>query len=85
MILLTKPLGTQVAVHAYSLLSKRKTGKQTEDSEAKLAALAELGITERHIEEAYHLAVASMMHLNRNAAMCLQKYREAIGAVNSKS
>eukprot|EP00211_Chloroparvula_japonica_P014714 CAMPEP_0119123010 /NCGR_PEP_ID=MMETSP1310-20130426/3082_1 /TAXON_ID=464262 /ORGANISM="Genus nov. species nov., Strain RCC2339" /LENGTH=252 /DNA_ID=CAMNT_0007112747 /DNA_START=413 /DNA_END=1171 /DNA_ORIENTATION=+ len=62
-LVLTKPLGTQVAVNVREWLAD-------EPSKAKLEGL----LTEAEAIEAFHKAVTSMARLNRTAARLMQKH-----------
>jgi selenide,water dikinase len=62
-IVLTKPLGTQVAVLMYSWLSKEEKWNKVKDIISKQDAL-----------DAYQAAMDSMSRLNRTAAKLMHKY-----------
>jgi selenide, water dikinase len=67
-LVLTKPLGTQIAVNAKQWL---KTGnKQKYDDR-----VTSQGITDNDVLRAYHYAVRSMIRLNYNAALLMHKYQ----------
>jgi selenide,water dikinase len=64
-LILTKPLGTQVAVN----LNEWLYGKTERwEKSSKL-------VTEEEAKEAYYLAMESMAHLNRNTAKLMKKYK----------
>lgn len=62
-IVLTKPLGTQIAVNA-------QQWRREPDNWAKIADL----VSEEQVEEAYLKAAESMGRLNRNGALLMHKY-----------
>jgi len=64
-IVLTKPLGTQVSVNLKEWKSK-KNDKYTKSKDF---------VTDSEIEEIYKLSIQSMGKLNRNAATLVQKYK----------
>jgi len=66
LLILTKPLGTQVAVNINEWL-------QLEDKTNWNKCAAVISVEQAH--HAYGLAVASMVSLNRNAARLMHKYR----------
>ena len=70
-LLLTKPLGTQVAVNLKEW--KGQGGKLWEQSQRYLS--------EQEVDEGFFMAVESMSHLNKNAAKLMRKY-EAHGATD---
>jgi len=65
-LVLTKPIGIQIAVNAH----------QWRTLPAKAAGYAKIleHLTEENVEEAYHTAVRSMSRLNRNGARLMHKY-----------
>lgn len=65
-LVLTKPLGTQLAVNAHQWI---KT-----NNEEKVKLLKEGGVKEEDVTEAYHHAMLSMARLNRSAAKLMLKY-----------
>lgn len=69
-VVLTKPLGTQVAVNAHQWLGQRTACKQNE----MLAAAAEKAVGAAAIEAAYEKAAASMARLNRTGAAMMHKH-----------
>eukprot|EP00128_Syssomonas_multiformis_P000673 Colp12_sorted_trinity150504_noHs@11948 len=62
-LVLTKPLGTQVSVNAHQWL----------DNADRLAAIADV-ITTEEVVAAYEMSMASMAHLNRRAAGLMHKH-----------
>jgi selenide,water dikinase len=62
-LVLTKPLGTQVAVNVHQWLSTGNYWDAVKDS-----------ISEDEAERAYEIAMESMSRLNRNGARLMQKY-----------
>lgn len=62
-IVLTKPLGIQVAVNA----------SQWRYQEARWARIQDI-VTKDEVDRAYHVAMDSMARLNRNAARLMHKY-----------
>lgn len=67
-LVLTKPLGTQLATNAYIWL-------QSDPPSVQWQKLAAAKISTEHIQRAYTDAVASMGRLNRSAAELMHKYR----------
>jgi selenide,water dikinase len=63
-IVLTKPLGTQVAVNMYEWLSKPQKWETIKDT-----------ISEEEVFEAYTTAMKSMSRLNRTGAKLMHKYQ----------
>lgn len=68
LLILTKPLGTQVAVNAIEWLNK---------GDAKATQV----MTKERVIETYYMAMESMSHLNLNAATLMKKY-ECHGATD---
>jgi len=64
-IVLTKPLGTQVAVNAYQWLNLKDSTKWNKISDI---------ITKEETIRAYEVAMDSMSRLNKNAAKLMHKY-----------
>eukprot|EP01128_Nolandella_sp_AFSM9_P009530 TRINITY_DN6131_c0_g1_i1.p1 TRINITY_DN6131_c0_g1~~TRINITY_DN6131_c0_g1_i1.p1 ORF type:complete len:314 (+),score=77.60 TRINITY_DN6131_c0_g1_i1:302-1243(+) len=64
-LVLTKPLGTQIAVNLHEYLQLEDL-KQWSKCEGKL--------TKKEADEAYLLAVASMLRLNKTAAMLMHRH-----------
>jgi len=62
-IVLTKPLGTQIAVNAHQWLNQPKWWDKIKDV-----------ITEDQVIKAYEAAMCSMARLNRTGAQLMQKY-----------
>jgi len=62
-LVLTKPLGTQIAVNAYSWL----------DDPVRWARIKDV-VTEEEVRTAYSRALESMARLNRSAAILMHKY-----------
>lgn len=62
-IVLTKPLGTQIAVNAHLWLDNPEKWCKVKDV-----------VSREQVEVAYNAAMASMAHLNKNAAMLMHKY-----------
>lgn len=62
-LVLTKPLGTQIAVNAYSWL----------DDPVRWARIKDV-VTEEEVRKAYSRALESMARLNRSAAILMHKY-----------
>lgn len=69
-LVLTKPLGIQVAVNC----------KQWHSSNPAKWELASKFIDVETMTQAYHTAIKSMTHLNRNAAKMMQKYKQHVHA-----
>lgn len=65
LIILTKPLGTQVAVNAYQWLNLKDQTKWNKISDL---------ISKEETIRAYEVAMDSMSRLNRNAAILMHKY-----------
>lgn len=65
-IVLTKPLGTQVAVNVYQWLNLKDKSKWNKISDT---------ISEEEAIRSYEVAMNSMTRLNRNAAMLMHKYK----------
>lgn len=65
-LVLTKPLGTQVAVNLYQWY--------TENNEKWLKAQSSASLTSDHALNAYYLAMESMSHLNMNSAKLMMKH-----------
>jgi len=63
-IVLTKPLGTQIAVNAHQWLDSSERWKKIESV-----------VTADQVVKAYNDAMFSMARLNRNAAKLMQKYK----------
>eukprot|EP01135_Chromosphaera_perkinsii_P008269 Nk52_evm11s1224 gene=Nk52_evmTU11s1224 len=63
-LILTKPLGTQVCVNLYEWLDKNSPRWD----------MAKNIVNAEEAKHAYKMAIASMRHLNRNAALLMQKY-----------
>eukprot|EP00126_Sphaerothecum_destruens_P005393 Sdes_comp18739_c0_seq1m9098 len=63
-LVLTKPLGTQVAVNL----------QQWREEKSRSWDLVKSVFSERDVDAAFSVAVASMRHLNRNAAYLMRKY-----------
>lgn len=63
-IVLTKPLGTQIAVNAHQWIEEPKYWDRIKDV-----------VTPEQVVEAYNKAMFSMARLNRNAAKLMQKYK----------
>lgn len=72
-LVLTKPLGTQVAVNLYQWLhqSLRESETKSDKNWNKVKA----GITIEEVEKAYETAMTSMSRLNRTGAMLMHKYK----------
>ena len=64
-LILTKPLGTQIAVNAIEWMNKKN------DNYKKAL---EVGVSDNDIKEMFNVAVESMMRLNRKAASIMKKY-----------
>eukprot|EP00349_Pseudokeronopsis_sp_Brazil_P003139 CAMPEP_0202959202 /NCGR_PEP_ID=MMETSP1396-20130829/3455_1 /ASSEMBLY_ACC=CAM_ASM_000872 /TAXON_ID= /ORGANISM="Pseudokeronopsis sp., Strain Brazil" /LENGTH=170 /DNA_ID=CAMNT_0049677665 /DNA_START=335 /DNA_END=847 /DNA_ORIENTATION=- len=64
-IILTKPLGTQVAVNALQWMNEKS--KHWKKVEA-------LGLGEKQVKKSFNLSVESMAHLNRDMAAMMMKY-----------
>lgn len=62
-LVLTKPLGTQVAVNAYQWLEQPERWNRIK-----------LVVSEEDVRKAYHRAITSMARLNRVAARLMHKY-----------
>jgi len=62
-LILTKPLGTQVSVNAYQWLSQESNWNMIKDI-----------ITEEEVIRSYEVSMESMSRLNRNAARLMHKY-----------
>lgn len=71
-LVLTKPLGTQIAVNAH---------QWSEEQDGKWWTAIKDVITKDEVAEAYQKAACSMARLNRNAALLMHKY-EAHGATD---
>jgi len=69
-MVLTKPLGTQVAVN----VNEWRNGQTREWTEE-----AQTHINDQEAEQMMHTAVCSMARLNRNAAKCMLKYKAHAG------
>lgn len=64
-LILTKPLGTQVAVNAIEWMNKKN------DNYKKAL---EVGLSDNDIKEMFNVAVESMIRLNKKAASIMKKY-----------
>jgi len=62
-LVLTKPLGTQIAVNVHQWLDKPERWEKVKEV-----------ITKKQVEEVYETAMFSMARLNKNAAMLMHKY-----------
>uniref|UniRef100_A0A7S2S3L6 Selenide, water dikinase n=1 Tax=Eucampia antarctica TaxID=49252 RepID=A0A7S2S3L6_9STRA len=72
-IVLTKPIGTQVAVNVHQWRKSNDTKWQ--DIISSSSSKSQINITEEDAEQMMHDAVCSMSRLNRNAAKCMLKYK----------
>jgi len=69
-LVLTKPLGTQIAVNAHQWIEEPKYWERIQDV-----------VSKEDVVDAYNKAMFSMARLNRNAAKLMQKY-QAHGATD---
>jgi selenide,water dikinase len=66
-LVLTKPLGTQVAVNLNEWLASKNISERWKKVEGQ--------ITEEEVVQAYHIAMLSMSRLNKTAAQLMHKYK----------
>lgn len=72
-LILTKPIGIQIAVNCHQWLDKVKRNKGTVFEQQKLKEL-KLKFSDEQIKESFEASTRSMMALNKNAAKLMKKY-----------